>query len=106
MSITNKLIESIKNQKLRESLDAMIQQRSNEDGEIRDVLQSTLPNIKKTNFYDELQSLNITGAVKIALKTFNNCLNVEINNPVVLSANSYDEFYHLSFFTLYELDGK
>lgn len=54
MSITNKLIESIKNQKLREVLDAMIQQRSNEDGEIRDVLQSTLPQIKKTDIFDEL----------------------------------------------------
>jgi hypothetical protein len=104
MSITNKLIESIKNQKLRESLDAMIQQRSNEDGEIRDVLQSTLPDIKKTNIYDELQALNIKGAAKIALKSFAHCLNVEINNPVVLSAKAYEEFYHLSFFDLSDLD--
>ena len=104
MSITNKLIETVKSPKLRDVLDAMIQQRSNEDGEIRDVLSSTLPQIKTADMLDELQALNVPAAASIALKTFNQCLNVASNKPVVISAKALEDFYYLSFFDLADLD--
>jgi len=101
MSITNKLIETITNKKLKDILEALVDQSSDPDGShgmIRDS-QAQQPSAK--SLVDSIVGANFTEAVNICNASYRVCMLVgDTNRYVTISPETFENFYYLSFFDM------
>jgi hypothetical protein len=101
MSVTNKLIETVSNKKLRDILEALVDQSSDPDGShglIRDS-QGQQPSSK--SLIDAIIGVNFSEAVNICNTSYRVCQIVgDTNRIVTISPEAYENFHYLSFFDM------